>query len=217
MESALFILNSMICYCTDWPETIANCSLCSRKDPRRGQCHRPAYHRYFMQPYENSDSWKTTICYSVISPDGVASDLVERITATVLSSVYAATQLQTESEKVEDNKKQLVWLHQSISSGSFYRHAAHNMVFLRVKERFFWWSTLWLKRGIEVSATYVRESTMINTCPRPWLPGTACQGQAPQATWSGSTFGLSSRERNFPKVSLAALRWWRPYVWRILS
>jgi S1-C subfamily serine protease len=39
--------------------------------------------------YKNTDSWKTTICHSILFPDGVPPGLMERITASVLSSVYA--------------------------------------------------------------------------------------------------------------------------------
>jgi len=42
--------------------------------------------------YKNTDSWKTTICHSVLFPDGVPPGLMERITAAVLSSIYAADQ-----------------------------------------------------------------------------------------------------------------------------
>ena len=41
--------------------------------------------------YKNTDSWKTTLCHSVMFPDGVPPGLMERLTASVLSSVYAAS------------------------------------------------------------------------------------------------------------------------------
>lgn len=40
--------------------------------------------------YKNTDSWTTTLCHSVLFPDGVPPGLMERVTASVLSSVYAA-------------------------------------------------------------------------------------------------------------------------------
>jgi hypothetical protein len=39
--------------------------------------------------YKTTDSWKTTLCYSVLFPDGVPPGLMERLTASVLSSIYA--------------------------------------------------------------------------------------------------------------------------------
>ena len=41
--------------------------------------------------YKSTDSWKVTLCHSVLFPDGVPPGLMERITASVLSSVYAIT------------------------------------------------------------------------------------------------------------------------------
>jgi len=39
--------------------------------------------------YKNAEAWKTTLCHSVLFPDGVPPGLMERITATVLSNLYA--------------------------------------------------------------------------------------------------------------------------------
>ena len=41
--------------------------------------------------YKTTDSWKATLCHSVLYPDGVPPGLMERLTASVLSSMYAAT------------------------------------------------------------------------------------------------------------------------------
>mmetsp|Transcript_10737 Transcript_10737/g.16430 ORF Transcript_10737/g.16430 Transcript_10737/m.16430 type:complete len:1018 (-) Transcript_10737:33-3086(-) len=41
--------------------------------------------------YKSSDSWKTTICHSIFCPDGVPPGLMERVTAAVLSTVYAVS------------------------------------------------------------------------------------------------------------------------------
>ena len=38
--------------------------------------------------YKSTDSWKATLCHSVLFPDGVPPGLMERITATVLSNLY---------------------------------------------------------------------------------------------------------------------------------
>lgn len=41
--------------------------------------------------YKNTDSWKTTLCHSILFPDGVPPGLMERITAAVLSTIYAVS------------------------------------------------------------------------------------------------------------------------------
>ena len=41
--------------------------------------------------YKTSDSWKTTLCHSILYPDGIPPGLMERLTASVLSSIYAVT------------------------------------------------------------------------------------------------------------------------------
>jgi S1-C subfamily serine protease len=47
--------------------------------------------------YKNTDSWKTTLCHSVLFPDGVPPGLMERLTASVLSSIYAVVNQQDTS------------------------------------------------------------------------------------------------------------------------
>ncbi|KAG7343390.1 Miro domain containing protein [Nitzschia inconspicua] len=39
--------------------------------------------------YKSTDSWKATLCHSVLFPDGVPPGLMERITASVLSNLYS--------------------------------------------------------------------------------------------------------------------------------
>ena len=39
--------------------------------------------------YKSTDSWKATLCHSILFPDGVPPGLMERITASVLSNIYA--------------------------------------------------------------------------------------------------------------------------------
>lgn len=41
--------------------------------------------------YKTTDSWKTTLCHSILYPDGIPPGLMERLTACVLSSLYAVT------------------------------------------------------------------------------------------------------------------------------
>ncbi len=43
--------------------------------------------------YKNTDSWKATLCHSVLFPDGVPPGLMERVTASVLSTLYAVSNL----------------------------------------------------------------------------------------------------------------------------
>ena len=38
--------------------------------------------------YKTAESWKTTICHSILFPDGVPPGLMERITASILSDLY---------------------------------------------------------------------------------------------------------------------------------
>jgi GTPase SAR1 family protein len=41
--------------------------------------------------YKNAEGWKTTLCHSILFPDGVPPGLMERLTASVLSSIYAVS------------------------------------------------------------------------------------------------------------------------------
>ena len=45
--------------------------------------------------YKSTDSWKATLCHSILFPDGVPPGLMERITASVLSNIYAISQIPT--------------------------------------------------------------------------------------------------------------------------
>jgi hypothetical protein len=47
--------------------------------------------------YKSTDSWKATLCHSVLFPDGVPPGLMERITASVLSNIYAIAHKQEAS------------------------------------------------------------------------------------------------------------------------
>mmetsp|Transcript_25462 Transcript_25462/g.29080 ORF Transcript_25462/g.29080 Transcript_25462/m.29080 type:complete len:1382 (+) Transcript_25462:90-4235(+) len=84
--------------------------------------------------YKNTDSWKTTLCHSIFFPDGVPPGLMERVTAAVLSTVYA------------------------ISKGCEHliRSTIHNKGMrtvdgpLRVKEILCWRTAFFLKLGTEV-------------------------------------------------------------------
>ncbi|KAL3919439.1 MAG: hypothetical protein SGILL_003753 [Bacillariaceae sp.] len=45
--------------------------------------------------YKSTDSWKATLCHSVLFPDGVPPGLMEKITASVLSNLYSIAHLQS--------------------------------------------------------------------------------------------------------------------------
>jgi Ras of Complex, Roc, domain of DAPkinase/Trypsin-like peptidase domain len=47
--------------------------------------------------YKSADAWKTVICHSILFPDGVPPGLMERLTASVLSSIYAVSNLKTDT------------------------------------------------------------------------------------------------------------------------
>lgn len=47
--------------------------------------------------YKTTDAWKATLCHSILFPDGVPPGLMERLTASVLSSIYAASSSTTDT------------------------------------------------------------------------------------------------------------------------
>ena len=47
--------------------------------------------------YKSADAWKTVICHSILFPDGVPPGLMERLTASVLSSIYSVSNLKNEA------------------------------------------------------------------------------------------------------------------------
>lgn len=51
--------------------------------------------------YKTTDSWKTTLCHSILFPDGVPPGLMERLTASALSSIYAVSNEKKLSSAVE--------------------------------------------------------------------------------------------------------------------
>lgn len=87
--------------------------------------------------YKSTDSWKTTLCHSVLFPDGVPPGLMERLTASVLSSVYAISHH-------DDSITRSSYPGVSSSSDSF---AAYEGV-LGVKEVLCWRTAFFLKVGI---------------------------------------------------------------------
>jgi Trypsin-like peptidase domain len=87
--------------------------------------HSPLQARFFFLPsllgpgepaeawtYKNSESWKITLAHSVLFPDGVPPGLMERITASVLSNVYAVSHKSQHSESSKGRlsvKEVLCW------------------------------------------------------------------------------------------------------------
>lgn len=57
--------------------------------------------------YKNSDSWTTTVCNSILFPDGVPPGLMERVTAAVLSSIYAVARQDISDDKPAEGHKRV--------------------------------------------------------------------------------------------------------------
>lgn len=104
--------------------------------------------------YKNSDSWKTTICHSILFPDGVPPGLMERITATVLSDIYAATQNMKQGQSANRNN-QTEAVHQIPPDARTLHAHSHTPAFdigqLVVKEILCWRSSFYLKLAMEVT------------------------------------------------------------------
>lgn len=84
--------------------------------------------------YKNNDSWKTTLCHSILFPDGVPPGLMERITASVLSTVFAVSKG-----------------YELIVHSAFHGEGIKTLDGpLRVKEILCWRTAFFLKLGTEV-------------------------------------------------------------------
>lgn len=79
--------------------------------------------------FKTAESWKTTICHSILFPDGVPPGLMERMTASVLSDLYTQPSLES-------------------SFGSSHHHLDPSP--LRIKETLCWRSSFYLKLGTDV-------------------------------------------------------------------
>ena len=55
--------------------------------------------------YKSADAWKTVICHSILFPDGVPPGLMERLTASVLSSIYSVSNLKNEASTTYPGQK----------------------------------------------------------------------------------------------------------------
>lgn len=91
--------------------------------------------------YKSTDSWKTTLCHSVLFPDGVPPGLMERLTAQVLSAIYAVshqnhTMIQNLSKSTPENRATT-----NADEGN-----------LSVKEVLCWRKAFFLKLGIKTNA-----------------------------------------------------------------
>mmetsp|Transcript_9986 Transcript_9986/g.20594 ORF Transcript_9986/g.20594 Transcript_9986/m.20594 type:complete len:1705 (+) Transcript_9986:253-5367(+) len=95
--------------------------------------------------FKTVESWKTTICHSILFPDGVPPGLMERITASVLSDLY------TNQECVSDR----LGLPPPPNRGADCK--------LRIKETLCWRSAFFLKVGKEVldRSTGVKNESMV--------------------------------------------------------
>ena len=104
--------------------------------------------------YKNSDSWKTTICHAILFPDGVPPGLMERITATVLSDIYSATQNMKQGQS--SNQSNPTEVPQRIAPDArtieaYSKTSAFDIGQLVVKEILCWRSSFYLKLGMEVA------------------------------------------------------------------
>ena len=84
--------------------------------------------------YKNNDSWKSTLCHSILFPDGVPPGLMERITASVLSTIFAVS------------KGYELIVHSAFSGKGINTLDGP----LRVKEILCWRTAFFLKLGTEV-------------------------------------------------------------------
>jgi hypothetical protein len=87
--------------------------------------------------YKSSDSWKTTLCHSILFPDGVPPGLMERLTASVLSSIYAVA-----------NRKE-----NAVCKDHLGRDVATYQGQLSVKEVLCWRTAFFIKLGTEVPSS----------------------------------------------------------------
>ena len=85
--------------------------------------------------YKSTDSWKATLCHSVLFPDGVAPGLMERITATVLSNIYSIA-----------HQKETPLLKSMLDGKLVPAHEGH----LTVKEVLCWRTAFLVKLGMQM-------------------------------------------------------------------
>lgn len=82
--------------------------------------------------YKSTDSWKATLCHSILFPDGVPPGLMERIIATVLSNLYQMAQKQD----------------MGVSDGGKHSYEGN----ISVKEILCWRNTFLVKLGMQVQS-----------------------------------------------------------------
>ncbi|GKY97822.1 hypothetical protein MPSEU_000740300 [Mayamaea pseudoterrestris] len=91
--------------------------------------------------YKSTDSWKTTLCHSILFPDGVPPGLMERLTANVLSSIYAVS---------HHDMTQNLYNH-TAEAATICNAGSHSCAYegvLSVKEVLCWRTAFFLKLGI---------------------------------------------------------------------
>lgn len=86
--------------------------------------------------FKTVESWKTTICHSILFPDGVPPGLMERITASILSDLYTNPSLASNSNS-------------SCTKSSHPLRDSNEQ--LRIKEILCWRNAFFLKIGREAS------------------------------------------------------------------
>lgn len=87
--------------------------------------------------YKTTDSWKATLCHSILFPDGIPPGLMERLTANVLSSIYAATKSTDSSTKMTPTQQGLATCEGQMS----------------VKEILCWRTAFYIKLGTLITAS----------------------------------------------------------------
>uniref|UniRef100_A0A6V2IF37 Serine protease n=2 Tax=Ditylum brightwellii TaxID=49249 RepID=A0A6V2IF37_9STRA len=99
--------------------------------------------------YKTSDSWKTTLCHSILFPDGVPPGLMERITAAVLSDIYFATGPNTRNHNHHGGAATTQLIPQSLNREINHNRPNSEEQKLHVREILCWRAAFFLKIGME--------------------------------------------------------------------
>jgi hypothetical protein len=105
--------------------------------------------------YKNTDAWKTTLCHSILFPDGVPPGLMERIMSAVLSDVHSV---------INDGRSGSVWkmLQARSHSTNPIKQCSRPEGDIRVQEILCWRTAFLLKFGMQVKGEDgdLKESTV---------------------------------------------------------
>ncbi|KAL7541201.1 hypothetical protein ACHAXR_010718 [Thalassiosira sp. AJA248-18] len=95
--------------------------------------------------FKTAESWKTTICHSILFPDGVPPGLMERMTASILSDLY--THPSPASNLDESAKRGIDF----VTNSTLPQPQTDSIGQLRIKETLCWRSAFFLKLGSETA------------------------------------------------------------------